>query len=81
MSISLFPNATVDKCEEMFSIIDKEFVTYSQNSALMTETDLRISAALCQAVENIFHSQTIRAQHTFSPKAVQELTQLLRSCT
>jgi hypothetical protein len=42
--------------------------------------ELRIHAALCQAFENIFLSQSIRARHTFSQRAVQELTALIRSC-
>jgi division protein CdvB (Snf7/Vps24/ESCRT-III family) len=80
MPISLFPNATTDKCEEMVSILEKEFAHYSQNSALMDEVELRINAAVSQAIENIVQSQTICAQHTFSAKVMQELTQLLRSC-
>lgn len=80
MPISLFPNATTDKCEDMVDILLKEFATHPQNSAVMDEVELRINAAITQAVENILHSQSIRARHTFSQKGEQELTRLLRSC-
>lgn len=80
MPISLYPNATVDKTEKIYDVLQKELGNYPPNSAIADEMELRIHAALCQAFENIFLSQSIRAQHTFSPKAVQEITSLIRSC-
>ena len=80
MPISLYPNATADKTEKIYDVLERELSNYPPNSAIAKEVELRIHAALCQTFERIFYSQTIRAHHTFSQKAVQELTSLIRSC-